>query len=180
MDLITEIGTSLGPKGWLTDDVEVFQTDWLKRHSHKPLGVARPISTQEVATVMRIAHAAGVSVTPQGGNTSLCTAAVPDREGGIILSLSRMNAIEVIDDINFTVTVGAGVVLATLHYKLADKNLMFPMHLGAEGSAQIGGLVSTNAGGSHALRYGMMQDLVLGLEVVLPDGSIWNRYAGID
>jgi len=123
---------------------------------------------------MRLAHAAGVPVTPQGGNTSLCAGAVPGAAGHIILSLSRMNEIEAIDAEGFTAIAGAGVVLAQLHESVADHDLMFPMHLGAEGSAQIGGLIATNAGGSHALRYGMMQDLVLGLEVVLPDGQIWN------
>lgn len=164
----------LGPKGWITEDVEAYQTDWLKLQSHAPLGVARPANTAEVAGVMRLAHAAGVPVTPQGGNTSLCAGAVPGAAGHIILSLSRMKEIEAIDAEGFTAIAGAGVVLAQLHEAVANHDLMFPMHLGAEGSAQIGGLIATNAGGSHALRYGMMQDLVLGLEVVLPDGQIWN------
>ncbi len=174
MTLKQELATLLGPKGWLTEDVQAFQTDWLKLQSHAPLGVARPANTAEVSDVMRLAHRAGVPVTPQGGNTSLCAGAVPGAEGHIILSLSRMNEIEQIDPNGFTAIAGAGVVLAQLHDAVATRDLMFPMHLGAEGSAQIGGLIATNAGGSHALRYGMMQDLVLGLEVVLPDGRIWN------
>ncbi|WP_371229090.1 FAD-binding oxidoreductase [Roseovarius sp. 2305UL8-3] len=174
MALDQELATLLGPKGWLTDDLESYQTDWLKMHAHRPLGVARPANTAEVAEVMRRAHAAGVPVTPQGGNTSLCAGAVPGAAGHIILSLSRMNRIEPVDPLAFSVTVEAGAILASVHKAVEDQNLIFPMHLGAEGSAQIGGLIATNAGGSHALRYGMMQDLVLGLEVVTADGRIWN------
>lgn len=174
MGLEREIADVLGPKGWLTEDTETFQTDWLKMQSHTPLGVARPSSTAEVAEVMRLANVAGVPVTPQGGNTSLCAGAVPGASGHIILSLSRMNTIETVDPIDFTVIVDAGVVLTSVHQAVAEHDLIFPLHLGAEGSAQIGGLIGTNAGGSHALRYGMMSDLVLGLEVVTPDGRIWN------
>ena len=174
MALEQELATLLGPKGWLTDETDAYQTDWLKMESHVPLGVARPNNTTEVAEVMQLAHEAGVPVTPQGGNTSLCAGAVPGAPGHIILSLSRMNRIEPVDPLAFSVTVEAGAVLASVHSAVEDHHLILPMHLGAEGSAQIGGLIATNAGGSHALRYGMMQDLVLGLEVVLPDGRIWN------
>jgi FAD/FMN-containing dehydrogenase len=174
MTLNGELAALLGPKGWLTEDTERYHRDWLGLQSHPPLGGARPETTEQVSAVMRLAHAAGVPVTPQGGNTSLCAGAVPERAGHIILSLSRMAAMEPIDPEAFTVTVEAGAVLASVHDAVAEQGLMFPMHLGAEGSAQIGGLIATNAGGSHALRYGMMQDLVLGLEVVLPDGRVWN------
>lgn len=174
MALTEDLSELLGPKGWLTEGLEAWQTDWLKMQSHAPLGVARPENTEQVAAVIRLAHAAGVPVTPQGGNTSLCAGAVPGSPGHIILSLTRMNRIGAVDPLAFTVTVGAGAVLASVHETVAGHNLIFPMHLGAEGSAQIGGLIATNAGGSHALRYGMMQDLVLGLEVVLPDGRVWN------
>lgn len=174
MALTEELAALLGPKGWLTEGLEAWQTDWLKMQSHTPLGVARPENTEQVAAVMRMAHAAGVPVTPQGGNTSLCAGAVPGAPGHIILSLARMNRIGSVDPLAFTVTVEAGAVLASVHEAVAARDLIFPMHLGAEGSAQIGGLIATNAGGSHALRYGMMQDLVLGLEVVLPDGGVWN------
>jgi len=169
-----DLAALLGPKGWLTDDIEAYQTDWLNMQSHKPLGVARPANMTEVAEVMRLTHAAGVPVTPQGGNTSLCAGAVPGAAGHVILSLARMNNIGEVDPLAFTVTVEAGAVLTSVHQAVEEHNLIFPMHLGAEGSAQIGGLIATNAGGSHALRYGMMQDLVLGLEVVLADGRVWN------
>ncbi|MES0885152.1 FAD-binding oxidoreductase [Roseibium sp. SCP14] len=164
----------LGPNGWLTKDIERYQADWLNRRSPQILGVARPATTEEVSAVLRLAHDANVPVTPQGGNTGLCMGSVPENAGAIILSLSRMRRIVSVDPQDFAVTVEAGVVLADLNGELENHGLMLPMHLGSEGSAQIGGLIATNAGGSHALRYGMMQDLVLGLEAVLPDGSIWN------
>ena len=174
MALRDDLAVLLGPRGWLTEGTDSYHTDWLKMQSHPPLGVARPRNTEEVAGVLRLTHAAGVPVTPQGGNTSLCAGAVPGGAGHVILSLARMNRVEAIDPLGFTAVVEAGAVLAQVHDAVADQGLIFPMHLGAEGSAQIGGLIATNAGGSHALRYGMMQELVLGLEVVLPDGRTWN------
>ncbi len=174
MRLVDELAALLGPSGWHTEDTSGYHSDWLKMYAHDPLGVARPKTTEEVAEVMKLANRYGVSVTPQGGNTSLCAGAVPETSSQIILSLSRMNTIGHINGDVDCVTVDAGVVLASLHDAATDQGLIFPMHLGAEGTAQIGGLIATNAGGSHALRYGMMQDLVLGLEVVLPDGQIWD------
>lgn len=116
-----------------------------------------------------------MTISPQGGNTGLNGGSVlGPGDKGIILSLNRMNRIVSVDPIDFSAVVEAGVTLATLHAALEEWRLCFPLHLGSEGSAQIGGLVGTNAGGSHAMRYGMKQDLVLGLEVVLPDGSIWD------
>lgn len=174
-DLAGKLGSLLGPKGWLTgDDVGGHARDWLDRYGAPPLGVARPASTEEVAQVVAACHAAGVAVVPQGGNTGLCGGAVCGAPGGVILSLARMNRIGAPDPASGAVEVEAGAVLAALHDTLAPADFIFPLHLGAEGTAQIGGLIGTNAGGSHALRYGMMQDLVLGLEVVLADGSVWN------
>lgn len=174
-DLPRQLADILGPRGWVAgSDAAPWQRDWLDRYGEPPSGVARPASTAEVAAVMRACHAAGVAVVPQGGNTGLCGGAVLDRPGGIILSLARMAAIGVPDPASGAIEVEAGAVLATLHQALDGTGLMFPLHLGAEGSARIGGLIGTNAGGSHAFRYGMMGDLVLGLEAVLPDGTVWN------
>lgn len=174
-ELAQTLANRLGHSGWLSGaDAMGYRRDWLDRYGEEPLGVARPASTEDVAFVVAACSAAGVSLTPQGGNTSLCGASVLGKAGGVILSLSRMSFIGKPDSSAGSVEVEAGVVLATLHESLLDDGLIFPMHLGAEGSAQIGGLISTNAGGSHALRYGMMRDLVLGIEVVLPDGRIWN------
>lgn len=165
----------LGPKGWLTgEDTLPWRRDWLDRYGEAPLGVARPASTAEAAAVVAACHAAGVPVVAQGGNTGLCGAAVLERPGGVILSPARMAAIGPVDRASASVEVEAGVVLAALHAALAGGGFAFPLHLGAEGSAQIGGLIGTNAGGSHAFRYGTMGDLVLGLEVVLADGTVWD------
>ena len=174
MTLADKLAHSLGANGWITEGTDHFHKDWLGYHAHPPLGVARPKTTDQVATVVQLARQARIPITPQGGNTSLCAGAVPAKSGEIILSLSRMTAIESIDTVGGSVTVQAGVVLANLHEAVESKGLIFPMHLGAEGSAQIGGLISTNAGGNHVLRYGMMQDLVFGLEVVLPNATVWN------
>lgn len=173
--LAAELSEILGPKGWLTGkDVTGYSRDWLDRYGEPPLGVARPATTAEVAAVVSACHWAGVPIVPQGGNTGLCGAAVLGERCGVILSLARMNAIGTPDADTGAVEVEAGAVLAAVHEAIAPEGLIFPMHLGAEGTAQIGGLIGTNAGGSHAARYGMMQDLVLGLEVVLADGTIWN------
>jgi FAD/FMN-containing dehydrogenase len=173
--LSTKLTALLGPKGWIfPKDCQPWQRDWLDQYGEAPLGVARPKSTSEVADVLRLCHVEGVPVVPQGGNTGLVGAGVLGEPGGVILSLSRMNTISSPDLSGGSVSVEAGVILEQLHQSLEGTGLMFPMHLGSEGSAQIGGLIATNAGGSHAFRYGMMQELVLGLEVVLADGTVWN------
>ena len=173
--LSAKLAALLGVKGWVgPEDCKPWQRDWLDQYGEVPAGVARPKSTSEVAEVVRLCNANGVPVVPQGGNTGLVGAGVLDEPGGVILSLSRMNEILSTDLPGGSVSVESGVILEQLHQSLEGTGLMFPMHLGSEGSAQIGGLVATNAGGSHAFRYGMMQDLVLGLEVVLADGSVWN------
>ncbi|QND58903.1 FAD-binding oxidoreductase [Mesorhizobium huakuii] len=165
----------LGPKGWLSGaDAAPYQRDWLNRYGVAPLGVARPATTVEVAAVVKACREAGLAVVPQGGNTGLCGGAVAEQPNAVIVSLSRMAAIGEPDLDSGSIVVEAGVVLAALHEALEPHGLMFPMHLGAEGSAGIGGLIGTNAGGSQGFRYGMMQDLVLGLEVVTPDGTVWD------
>jgi FAD/FMN-containing dehydrogenase len=175
MSLEDKLASLLGKNGWIVAaDSAPWRRDWLGRFGELPLGVARPSSTLEVSQVIELCSAVGVPVVPQGGNTSLAGAAVLANEGGVILSLSRMNAVGVVDEAGGTIAVEAGVILSHLHLRLEGSGLMLPMHIGAEGSAQIGGLIGTNAGGSHAFRYGMMQDLVVGLEVVLPDGRIWD------
>ena len=171
------MGKLLGARGWSTDpsDLNAHGRDWLDRYGHLPLGIARPTSTEEVAAVVRLCGDHRVTITPQGGNTGLNGGSVLGAgQVGIVLSLARMSSILSIDPIGLTATVEAGVVLGALHEALAGQNLALPLHLGAEGSARIGGLIGTNAGGSHAMRHGMMQDLVLGMEVVLPDGQVWD------
>ena len=175
MDLNSSLQALLGTKGWLNPpETQPWERDWLNKYGEKPLGVARPKTSEEVSQVLKLCRCANVPVVPQGGNTGLVGGSVLGEAGGVILSLSRMDAISAPDIASGTIEVQAGVVLAHLHQDLQGTGFMFPMHLGAEGSAQIGGLIATNAGGSHAFRYGLMQDLVLGLEVVLSDGAIWN------
>lgn len=167
--------TLLGHKGWIgPEDCQPWQRDWLDQYGEVPLGVARPKSTSEMSDVLRLCYDESVPVVPQGGNTGLVGAGVLGEPGGVIISLSRMNTISSPDLFGGSISVEAGVILEKLHESLEGTGLMFPIHMGSEGSAQIGGLIATNAGGSHAFRYGMMQELVLGLEVVLADGTVWN------
>lgn len=132
-----------------------------------------PRSTEEVATAVRICAEAQVGVVPQGGNTGLVGGAVAGA-GEVLISLKRMNRILSVDPIDFTMTVEAGAILEAIQNAAEDKDCLFPLSLGAEGSCQIGGNIASNAGGINVLRYGNTRDLVLGLEVVLPDGRIWN------
>ena len=165
----------LGSKGWVpSGDSLPWQRDWLDQYGEIPLGVARPKSAEELQAVLKFCNEENIFAVPQGGNTGLVGSSVLNSSGGIIISLSRMNSISNLDLSSSTISVESGVILENLHSFLSDTQQMFPMQLGSGGSAQIGGLIATNAGGSHAFRYGMMQDLVLGLEVVLADGTIWN------
>lgn len=175
LSLVKNLSLLLSQKGWIDgDESKPWQRDWLNKYGEPALGVALPCSTEEVSQVLSICHEHGVHVVPQGGNTGLVGGSVLGSEGGVILSLDRMNTISSIDPASSTISVEAGVILQNLHQFLENTNLIFPVHIGSEGSAQIGGLIATNAGGSHAFRYGMMQDLVLGLEVVLSDGRVWD------
>ena len=167
----------LGPRGWSTDP------DRIGPHAAEPWGAARgrsplllrPASTAEVAALLELCHAEGVPVVPQGGNTGLVGAGVPDQSGRLaILSLGRLNRIRAADPLNDTITVEAGCVLETVQQAAVEVNRLFPLALGAQGSCQIGGNLSSNAGGINVLRYGMARSLVLGLEVVLADGRIWD------
>ena len=137
--------------------------------------VLRPGSTAEVAAIVTACATARISIVPQGGNTGLCGGASPHEDASeVILNLSRMNKVRSVDGENFTITVDAGCILADVQRVADDNNCLFPLSLAAEGSCQIGGNLATNAGGINVLRYGNARDLVLGLEIVLPDGRIWN------
>ena len=135
--------------------------------------VLRPDSTEQVSAIMRLCNEARVGVVPVGGNTGYCGGATPSEDGSqIVLSLSRMRRVRTVDPLNYTMIAEAGCVLAEVQAAAASVDRLFPMSLGSEGSCQLGGNLSTNAGGTAVLRYGMMRDLVLGLEVVLPDGRV--------
>lgn len=174
---LDQIRAIVGSNGILTEpgDMAPYLAEWRGRFKGNSPAVVRPASTEEVAAVVRVCAEAGIPIVPQGGNTSLVGGSIPYEEGReIVLSLSRMNRIRDIDPLNYTMTVDAGVVLTTIQGAAADVDRLFPLSLGAEGTAQIGGLISTNAGGINVLRYGNARELVLGLEVVLPDGRIWD------
>jgi FAD/FMN-containing dehydrogenase len=175
--LIDQLRTLVGAQGLLTDknDVEPYVQDWRGIYVGETAAVVRPANTEEVAAVVRACAASRTPIVPQGGNTGMCMAAVP-RVGRneIVLSLARMNRIREVDALNNTLTAEAGVVLANIQQAAADVDRLFPLSLGAEGSCTIGGNLSTNAGGVNVLRYGNTRELVLGLEVVLPDGRVWN------
>ncbi|WP_417209538.1 FAD-binding oxidoreductase [Antarctobacter sp.] len=180
-DHVAALGAIVGPKGLLTGtDMDAYLTDWRHRASGTAQAVLMPASTEEVSGVLRYCARHGVPVYVQGGNTSLCGGSVPGKTGGdILLSTRRLNAVREIDPVSNVAIVESGLVLGNLHQIAEANDRIFPMHLGAEGTAQIGGLISTNSGGVSAVRYGNMRNLVLGLEVVLPDGSVISRLNGL-
>jgi D-lactate dehydrogenase (cytochrome) len=169
------IADLLGPAGLISDSAGMapYLEEERGLFHGKARLVARPASTAELAELVRICAEAGIAIVPQGGNTGLCGGASPS-EGQIVVSLSRMNKIRAVDPVNFTMTVEAGVVLQTVQAAADSADCLFPVSLGAEGSCQIGGNISTNAGGTGVLRYGNTREQVLGLEVVLPDGRVWD------
>ena len=164
----------VGPKGWIAEaaDMAPYLVEERGLYHGACALVARPASVEEAAEVVRLCAEGGLPVVAQGGNTGLVGGGVP--EGGIVLSTARMNRVRALDPLNHTITVEAGCVLADVQKAAAEAGLLFPLSLGAEGSCQIGGNLSTNAGGVAVLRYGNARDLVLGLEVVLANGAVWD------
>lgn len=169
----------LGPSGWSED------ADLLAQHAspwrgtyrgHTPF-LARPASTAEAGALIKLCAAHGVALTPQGGNTGLVDGGTP--HGEICVSMTRMRAVRALDTLNNSLTIEAGAALVTAQQAAKEAGRLFPLSLGSEGTATIGGLISTNAGGVAVLRYGMMRDLILGLEVVLPSGEIWDGLSGL-
>jgi FAD/FMN-containing dehydrogenase len=181
-ELVARLRDVAGPDGVLDDPAGMsgYLTDWRNAYSGTAAAVVRPGSSEEVAAVVRLCHEAGVALVPQGGNTGLCGGAVPDASGTqVVLSLTRMRRIRDLDPENQTITVEAGAVLRSVQDAASAAGRLFPLSLGAEGSATIGGNLATNAGGTAVLRYGTMRDLTLGLEAVLPDGRIWHGLRGL-
>ncbi|WP_374617065.1 FAD-binding oxidoreductase, partial [Thauera aminoaromatica] len=148
-----------------------YLQDWSGCAGGQPLAILRPRSTDELSRMLAICHAHGQAVVPQGGLTGLCGGAVP-AGGEVVVSLERMNRIERIDIDSGTVIVEAGAILQTVQEACRDAGALLAVDLGARGSCQVGGNVSTNAGGNRVIRYGNTRDLVLGLEVVLADGTV--------
>jgi len=174
---LAEAAALLGPRG-LTRDPELLDpwlTDWRGRFTGRALALASPADTAELSALVRLCARHGVPIVPQGGNSGMSGGATPDASGdALLLSLRRMNAIGEIDAQARRVTCGAGVILQSLHEAAEARDLRFPLTLGGKGSATVGGLVSTNAGGCQVLRHGSMRTLVLGLEAVLPDGQVFS------
>lgn len=175
--LLRQLREIVGDAGFVTD------TDALEPHLTEWRGVVRgqtpamllPGSTDEVAAIVRACRAAGVGIVPQGGNTGMCAGAVPDTSGEqVLVNLSRMNRIRHLDAADFSMVAEAGCVLADLKRAAAEAGRYFPLSISAEGSCQIGGNLATNAGGLNVVRYGTARASVLGLEVVLADGTVWN------
>ena len=172
-----QLADSVGAANLLVDpeDTARYLRDARDRYQGSTLAVVRPASTAEVAAVVAGCAAAGVAIVPQGGNTGMCGGATPQTQSPcVVVALERMNRIRDIDAADSTMTVDAGCTLAAVQAAAREAGKLFPMSLGSEGSCQIGGNIATNAGGTAVLRYGCMRELVLGLEVVLPDGRVWN------
>ncbi len=174
--LINSLHAIVGAENVLTGDITApYCSDWRGRYNGRALAVVLPGDTQQVSAIVAHCAAQGIAIVPQGGNTSLCGASVPLDEGEqLILNLSRMNRIRELDATNYTITVEAGCILANVRAAAEQSNRLFPLTLPSVQQCEIGGNLSTNAGGINVLRYGNARDLVLGLEVVLPDGRIWN------
>ncbi len=179
--LVERLKSIVGERGLVAGAEQApFVTDWRDQYHGKAAAVVKPATTGEVARVVALLAAERIAMVPQGGNTSLCGASVPDASGTqVVINLSRMNRVRAVDPDNNTMTVEAGCVLATLQQEADRHDRLFPLSLGAQGSCEIGGNLSTNAGGTGVLRYGNTRELVLGLEVVLPDGQVWNGLRGL-
>jgi FAD/FMN-containing dehydrogenase len=181
-ETLDRLKAAVGRAGYIDDpaDIAPYCTSWRDNWVGRVSLVLRPQSTEETAAIVRICAEARVPIVPQGGNTGLTGGSQPhDDLSEVIVSTSRLKRIRAVDTVNDTITVEAGVVLKEIQNAAAAADRLFPLSLGAEGSCQIGGNIATNAGGVQVLRYGNMRNLVLGLEVVLPDGSVWNGLRGL-
>jgi FAD/FMN-containing dehydrogenase len=181
-ELLERLAARLGPKGFTTDQPEMapWLEDWRKRYRGKSSAMLSPASTDEVSDIVRWCGAARVPLVPQGGNTSMVAGATPGADGdALLLSLRRMNRIRAVSAEAQHAVCEAGVILADLHEATGKVGRRFPLSLGAKGSATIGGLISTNAGGTQVLRFGTMRSLVAGIEAVLPDGSVFSGLSAL-
>ena len=180
--LSDQLANIVGTANVLTDPTAIapYLIDWRRRYQGRAAAVVRPANTDEVARVVRLCAQQRVPIVPQGGNTGLVGGATPDTSGAeVVLSLTRMNRIRAIDTANDTITVDAGCVLQSVQEAARAAQRLFPLSLAAEGSATIGGNLASNAGGTQVLRYGNARELTLGLEVVLPNGDVWNGLRGL-
>lgn len=175
--LVDTLRSIVGAPHCLTADADMapYLTDWRGRYTGRARAVVLPADTAQVAAVVRACAAAGCAMVPQGGNTGLCGGATPLADGAsVVLNLSRLRRIRHVDAANNALCAEAGVPLALVQQAALDADRFFPLSLASEGSCEVGGVISTNAGGVQVLRYGNTRELVLGLEVVLPDGQVWD------
>lgn len=180
-ELLLTLADVVGSSHVLTGaEAAPYLEDWRGRYHGQARAVAKPGNTAEVAAIVALCREAGVPVVPQGGNTGLCGGATPLTDGGaVVVNVSRLNRIRAVDALDGSICVDAGCTLAQVQAAAQAVDRLFPLSLASGGSCEIGGNISTNAGGVHVLRYGNTRDLVLGLEVVLPDGRIWNGLGGL-
>lgn len=177
--LLTQLSTIVGEAHLLTgEQTAPYLAEQRDRFKSECLAVVRPASTQQVSACVKCCVEQATAIVPIGGNTGLCGGAVAQAEQ-IILSTERLNQIQPVDTANYAVTAGAGAILANIQHAAAEQQRLFPLSLGAEGSCQIGGNLSTNAGGINVLHYGTARELCLGIEAVLPDGSIFSDLGGL-
>jgi FAD/FMN-containing dehydrogenase len=180
--LISRLTAALGPATVLTEphDIAPYGEDWRGLYRNTPRAVLRPADTAGVAAAVALCAAAGVAIVPQGGNTSMVAGGIPSApDAEIVLSLSRLNRLRSVDRAGLTLVVEAGMTLRAAQLAAEAAGALLPLSISSEGSAQIGGVIATNAGGNNTLRFGNARDLVLGLEVVLPDGAIWHGLRGL-
>src|SRR5579884_3538981 len=175
--LLARLRERLGPRGILTEpaDTDPYCEDWRRLYRGRTPAVLRPASAAGVADAVRLCAEHGAAIVPQGGNTSMVGGAAVSEDGSqLILSLSRLNRVRAVDPVDMTMEVEAGVTLKAAQEAAAEAGCLLPLSISSEGSAQIGGVLATNAGGNNTVRYGNARDLTLGLEVVLADGQVWN------
>ena len=181
-EALNKLRSIVGDTGFVTDAAlaDAMLVDERGLYRGRAAAIVQPKTTTELSRAVRFCHDAGIAMVPQGGNTGYCGGATPDASGTeVLVNLARMNELCEVDADDFTLTAQAGVVLATAQQAAAACNLLLPLSMGSEGSCQLGGNVSTNAGGLSVLRYGTAKELVAGLEVVLPDGRIWSDLKGL-
>ncbi|MEA3061311.1 MAG: hypothetical protein QOJ94_1092 [Sphingomonadales bacterium] len=180
--MLRDLAERLGPRGFTRDptDMAPWLTDWRGRWHGRAAALASPADTAEVQAIVARCAAEGIAIVPQGGNSSMVGGATPDESGmALLLSLRRMKAIRRLSPDDNVLVAEAGAILAEVHQAAEGIGRRFPLTLGAKGSATVGGLVSTNAGGTQVLRFGPMRSLVLGLEAVLPDGSLFEGLSAL-
>jgi len=181
-EILGALQGAVGKDGVAIDaaDMAKYLGDWSGDHHGGALAVLKPASVAEVQAVVRLCGALGLGIIPQGGNTGLVAGAIDiEGRGAVVVSMERLNAIRFVDADNFILLADAGCILQTVKDVAEDHDCLFPLALGAQGSCQIGGNAASNAGGINVVRYGMARDLILGLEVVLPDGELWNGLSGL-